>query len=286
MNDINNSVMAEQDFFKARRKAAFSSIFSLVSRKNTDMLSFEEVRALLKPTDEAYKGYQTIKIADIVGSEGRYRDFDRRFLPRTSSTKQRWQRIWEARDRDINLPPILVYELGGVYFIRDGNHRVSVAKQLGGEYIEAEVTRVSTRIEVGQVYDRDELKAKVIEYEQSRFMKALDLLDTFPQSELKFTATGRYDDLVLHVACHKQSIEDGTKNRVTYAEAAESWYKTIYLPTTKLIRDSGVLVILPNRTEADFYVWLIRNWEQVSSVIPAAGIRHRRTSRRFASNFS
>jgi hypothetical protein len=277
VSDSYDSVQAEQDFFRARQKALMSSIFARFRGQNTDLLSFEEVKGLLKPTDESYKGHLTIKIKDIVGSEGRYQDFDRRFLPRSSGTKSRWQRIFIAHERDINLPPILVYELAGVYFIRDGNHRVSVHRRRGGEYIEAEVTSISTKIDVGPVRNRDELREKVIAYEREQFISALNLMDTFPQTEFRFTTTGRYDDLVVHIACRKQLIEDRRTTRISYEEAARSWYMSVYLPVTKLIRDSGIIAILPDRTEADFYVWLIRNWDNAN--------RRSKLRRRFRSSF-
>jgi len=149
MDESEQLAQAEADFFKARRKAVLSSIFAGLRGQSTDMLSFEEARKLLRPTNEAYEGVKTVEIAKIVGSEGRYRDFDRNFLPRRKNTRRRWQNISVAHQLQIDLPAIKVYDLGGLYFIRDGNHRVSVARQRGVEFIDAEVTGISTKIDVG-----------------------------------------------------------------------------------------------------------------------------------------
>ena len=286
MDESEQLAQAEADFFKARRKAVLSSIFAGLRGQSTDMLSFEEARKLLRPTNEAYEGVKTVEIAKIVGSEGRYRDFDRNFLPRRKNTRRRWQNISVAHQLQIDLPAIKVYDLGGLYFIRDGNHRVSVARQRGVEFIDAEVTGISTKIDVGTVRDRDELQRAVIEYERGRFLQSLSLVDKLRDTDFLLTAVGGYDYLVLHIGSHKKLVESRTQTQISYEEATRWWYELIYLPITKLIRDSGVLAILPNRTEADFYVWLIRHWDEVSSMVAADLPRPRRLQRRFSASFA
>ena len=99
------------------------------------MLSFNDVKKILKPQNEVYAGMQIVPINKIVGSEGRYQDFDNHFLPRTNLLKSRWARVDEAHLNDIVLPPIQLYEIGGLYFVRDGNHRVSVAKMQRNNFV-------------------------------------------------------------------------------------------------------------------------------------------------------
>lgn len=282
MSDMVEKIEAEEEFHRARRKAILSSMFAAVRGRNLDLLSFDEVKQLLKPADEAFAGTKTIEIKNIVGSEGRYRDFDRNFLPRRMETRHRWQSISQAHRQGIGLPAIQVYEIDGMYFIRDGNHRVSVARQRGIEFIEAHVTKITPRISVGTVRNRDELKRAVIDYERQQFMQALELVDTLPTAAIRFTATGRYDDVVVHIACHRGMIEQRTGETASYADAAASWYKTIYLPVAKMIRDSGVMSVLPERTEGDFYVWLIRHWDDMSRMVSAGDTRDRRLRKRFS----
>ena len=286
MDDSYQKMDAENDFYLARRREILSSLFMRLRGESADLLSFEEVKKLLKPTDESYKGSRTIKIADIVGSEGRYQDFNRLFLPKNTGTRVRWQSISEAHVRGVELPAIRVYELGGIYFVRDGNHRVSVAKQRGVEFIEAEVTSLTPKIKVGAVRDRDELKQAVIEHERKEFINALNLIDGPPQSTIRFSATGRYDDLVVHISCHKYVIEQRTDSQISYQDAAQSWFDVMYLPMSKFIRDSGVLEHLPSRTEADCYVWLIRHWDDVDTMVLFNPPRRRWLRRRFVTGFA
>ena len=145
MSNPSENIVAEQEFFQAKRKAFYASVIAKLKGENADLLSYEEAREILKPFGESYQGQQTIEIDKIVGSEGRYQDFDRQFLPRKYHTKNRWQSISLAHSNDVGLPAIQVYDLGGKYFIKDGNHRVSVAKSRGMQWIDAEVTKVTTK---------------------------------------------------------------------------------------------------------------------------------------------
>ena len=121
-------VETETDFSKARNKAFINELQHLLNPEETKMISFNQVKQMLKPQNEIYVGMKTIPISKIVGSEGRYKDFDNQFLPKNSFIRERWEHVDEAVIKEIILPPIKVYELGGLYFVRDGNHRVSVAK--------------------------------------------------------------------------------------------------------------------------------------------------------------
>lgn len=134
---------AETDFTKARNKALFNTIQHLLNPEEAAMISFKTVKQILKPQTETYAGMQVIPIDKIVGSEGRYKDFDNKFFPKNTFMKERWEHVDEAVIKDIVLPPIKVYELGGIYFVRDGNHRVSVAKSKGIEFIDAEEVGLS-----------------------------------------------------------------------------------------------------------------------------------------------
>jgi hypothetical protein len=228
---------------------------------------------------------KTIPIAKIVGSEGRYKDFDRQFLPKQTNTRNRWQRISFAHRRSIDLPAIQVYDLGGFYFIRDGNHRVSVARHRGIEYIDAEVTSIATEIKPDMAKNMDELKRAVIEYERDRFLKSLSLVDSPHNKDFRITTVGGYDDLVVHIGSHKRIMEERSGSPISHEEATKSWHELIYLPITKLIRDSGVLAVLPERTETDFYIWLIRHWDDVAALMSTKGLRRHRLRRLFRGAF-
>src|SRR6056297_1501486 len=117
---------ARDDFNKARSKATISQLLNTLTPERQRLLSLEDVRNLLKPKTEVYKGMQIVPIDKIVGSEGRYNDFTSAFLPKRDFIRGRWESVDRAHLSDVILPAIKLYEIGGVYFVRDGNHRVSV----------------------------------------------------------------------------------------------------------------------------------------------------------------
>ena len=132
----------DDDFAWARSKARNATIISFFRGRNDDLLSFEEVRKALQPTGESYVGCRSIPVKRVVGSDGRSRDFNRSFMPRGDFMRERWVRVDRAYDECKILRPVKVLEIGGVYFVRDGNHLVSVARLHDVGYIDAEVTRL------------------------------------------------------------------------------------------------------------------------------------------------
>ena len=283
MADNQYIIDAELEYSKARRRSILASLFSFASGKSDELISLEEAKDLLKPTAESYQGIRTIEISKIVGSEGRYTDFNRRFLPRRSGTRVRWKSIHVAHQKEIGLPAIQVYELGGYYFIRDGNHRVSVAIQRGGSYMEAQVTSLSIKIPLEGIETIADLKRAVLDYEHARFLESLGKLELPPGEDIRFTATGRYDDLAVHIACHRKILEKRSGKTVGHETATLSWHRAVYRPIVQYIRDSKVLRYAPERTESDLYVWLVRNWDTVAVSRGPLVLPNRRLRRRFRS---
>ena len=160
---------AESDFARARNKALFNEIQHLLTPEEAAMISLKAVRKVIKTQSETYIGMKVIPINKIVGSEGRYRDFDNQFFPKRSIIKERWEHVDEAVIKDIVLPPIKVYELGGLYFVRDGNHRVSVAKSKGVEFIDAEVVSLQTEIKLSPARTLNGMMKQIIPYEKRNF---------------------------------------------------------------------------------------------------------------------
>src|ERR1051326_6793902 len=138
---------AIQDFQSARQRAGMEEVLARVSGKSNELLSYEEVAKKLKLRARSDAGVKSIPVDAIVGSVGRYTDFTRTFLPRSNKDQERWARVKAAfMDPNQTLPPIEVYKVGEVYFVQDGNHRVSIAKQEGFKTIEAHVIEVKTPI--------------------------------------------------------------------------------------------------------------------------------------------
>jgi hypothetical protein len=256
--------MARSDFGRLRTRETLTRILSLLKAQHDEMLSLGEVRSLLRPDSETYQGMQVIPIARIVGSEGRYKDFNRAFLPRHDKLIRRWMSVDIAHYKDISLPPIHVFEIGGSYFVRDGNHRVSVAKAQGAEFIDAEVISLSSRIPVRPGMTLAELKKAVIEYEKARFLEQTALDRLRPDCRIEFTEVGRYDELVGHIREHKWYINQKKSTEIPFEDASASWYDAVYFPVITIVRESRLLSRFPRATEADLYVFVGRHWGELS----------------------
>ena len=140
---------AQTDFGRARRRQVASRLARRLRGEPGDVhliLPFDEVIEALGRRSERRIGLRTIPLDSIVGTVDRTREFDRSFRPTTRRVKRRWQRIAEAIRRGQSMPPIDVYKIGDMYFVRDGHHRVSVARQLGLEVIDARVTEIETEV--------------------------------------------------------------------------------------------------------------------------------------------
>ncbi|HBD96142.1 MAG: hypothetical protein A2015_07415 [Spirochaetes bacterium GWF1_31_7] len=251
------------DFDKAFQKALFSRILSRIKGQNNTLLSFHEVMKYVKVKNEAYRGLQCVKINEIVGSEGRYNDFNKEFLPKRRNLRQRWERVDEAHYQEKILPPIKLYKLGGVYFVRDGNHRVSVSKEQRREFIDAEVIEIKTDIVIQPDMTREDLLQIVIEHENKAFLEITRLDELRDVSDLHFSFPGRFDDILSHIHGHQYYLGIDSGKQITFNEAMLSWYDNLFMPIINEIKSENLLTRFPGRTESDLYVWIIRHWDDL-----------------------
>jgi len=254
---------ATQDFNRARNRATLSRIQHFLNADKDKLLSLNDVREILKPRNEVYRGMQAVPISQIVGSEGRYRDFNKYFLPRREFLRNRWEQVDMAQIRDIPLPAIQLYEIGGVYFVRDGNHRVSVVRSQGGEAIDAEVTSLSTEIEIKPTMTVEELKAEVVNYEKKIFYEKTSFGELTGDTELDFTNPGRYDVIYNHILVHKYYLNQNSERELSFDEALVSWYKNVYSPIIKIIDEDMLCLNFPGRSPSDLYVWIVKHWDHL-----------------------
>jgi hypothetical protein len=135
---------AAKEFASARKKALLRRIGAFLGRhpSSNRLLSLDEATEALGPWRQAYLGSRTEPVESIVGSEGRYADFDDEFLPLRGSSEEKWRSVYSALRRGEELPPLSLLKVGDAYFVRDGNHRVSVARWLGVEALDAEVVEM------------------------------------------------------------------------------------------------------------------------------------------------
>ncbi|MCD6342959.1 MAG: transcriptional regulator [Spirochaetaceae bacterium] len=254
---------ADSDFSRAKQKAWIHSIKSVINPEAGQLLSFHDVKSLLKPDREKYLGMKTVPIENITGSEDRYQDFNRHFFPRKEHLRQRWMSIDRAYLSDINLPPIKLLKLGDMYFVRDGNHRVSVALTQGVYAIDAEVIELSSEITVKKNATRNDILKAVLAYERRSILEQTELDRIIPVEMIEFTAPGRWHEILNHIEGHKYFINMGSEKEIPFEDAARSWYNNLYTPIIELIREERLLTRFPRRTEADLYIWIIKHWHSL-----------------------
>jgi hypothetical protein len=150
----------DKEFLRARRRALFGRLAARVRghSERGALLAFDEIRRTMRVDNRVYLGRRVVEVSKIVGSVGRHREFGRDFMPAKASMAERWKRVDRAFHRGVELPPVRLYRLGDAYFVEDGNHRVSVARYQGVEWIEAEVTQLHSRFSVDPGH-RDTLAA-------------------------------------------------------------------------------------------------------------------------------
>lgn len=248
-------------FQSARFRAFWDDVISLVRGKPAELLSFEDIRARLRLREEDYKGLQDVPLDQIRGSVGRYREFTNRFLPKRNTMQDRWSRVYAQASGMTGLPPIELYKVGDVYFVRDGNHRVSVARQLGAKTIQAHVTELPTTIPLYAGMSEEEMEAAEA---YAAFLYVTRLSYTRPQHQpIVLSEPSRYNDLLGHVYLHMEVMKSSTGADVTIQEAAANWYDGVYRPAVTLIRKYEVLKLMPGRTEGDLYLWMIDHLREV-----------------------
>jgi hypothetical protein len=149
--DLNEQVDA--DFTRARRRARLRALVARIRREHASnrLLSFDDVRRELAANNRFYQGARVVKMEEIVGSVGRWSDFDRTFLPARASIEERWKRIDRAFQRGEDMPPVELYEIGDAYFVVDGHHRVSVARYHDVPTVEAIVAEFRPKLSAAPV---------------------------------------------------------------------------------------------------------------------------------------
>ncbi len=259
-----NHNTAIQDFKRARKQAVLQQLMARLTGKSVELLAYDEVHDALQVTGHIDRGLQEIPLESIVGSVGRYKDFTRDFLPRNDSNEERWTRIKTAVLDMKGYPPIEVYQIGDAYFVIDGNHRVSVARQIGNELISAYVTEVQTRISLTVEDKPDEVIAKARYLE---FLKDTGLDGLRPECNLLMTFTGQYRLLCSQINWHHDRLTEQQSESVSWETAVSSWYDAVYMPVIKLIREQGLMRNFHKRTETDIYVLMYKHRETLEEAL-------------------
>ena len=259
--DVNER--ADKDFSRARRRAFLKRVGAYLRRDpaSNTLLSFDEVRSALGAVEQSYLGMRVVPVSKIVGSVGRHRDFDRAFLPGKPSLGRRWKKIDQAMLRAEELPPVSLYKLGDAYFVRDGNHRVSVARQQGTEMIDAEVVELKSRVPVDSALTARGLLYKL---EHRRLLDRLPLDRVLPELEIELSDVADYRRLAEYIEAHGFRLSQLWRRYVPAEEVLRDWYEHSYAPMEAMIREERVLDAFPGRTGLDLYLWILRHRDNLA----------------------
>ncbi len=254
--------IALDDFRRARRLAATNEILRRIKGQPVNLLPFEEIRQHITPEGVQKRGLQHIPIDAIVGSVGRYADFTRDFLPRSRSLQERWAHVRSVFQNVEDMPPIEVYQIGEVYFVLDGNHRVSIARERGAESIRAYVTELVTSI---QIHAESDLDSLILEAEREGFLARTRLHEMQPPPDLQITSPGRYRIIEHQIEALQKQLSEDQHKEIVIQEAAQQWYQQVYRPVEEIISTHNLLRDFPERTATDLYVWISQHREDLQN---------------------
>ena len=262
---MNLNEQAEKDFSSARRKAFLRRVGAYLRRDpgSNQLLSFDEVKSVLGAVSQVYIGMREVPVSKVVGSVGRHRDFDRAFLPSKGggNVATRWKKIDQMMHRAEELPPVSLYKIGDAYFVQDGNHRISVARQQGVEIIDAEVTELRSRVPVDSALTARDLLHKL---EHRHLLERLPIDRVLPEVKVELSDVSDYRKLATYLEAHGFRLSQLWKRYVSPEEVLRDWYEYSYAPISEMIREERILDAFPGRTELDFYLWIIYHRERLA----------------------
>ena len=197
-------------------------------------------------SEEAFKqkdlGKKKVLLKRIVGSVGRYSDFNSQFRLKEDHESWRLKRIKEAMTKGKILPPVELYKIKDEYYILDGNHRVSAANEFGYTTIEAHIVEF--------LPSKDTLE-NIIYQEKANFIAKTDL-----DESINLTVVGQYAYLMEQILEHQYFLDEQAHESVPLKHAALDWYKTIYRPLIHIIEHNQMIKAFPKRTLADLYAYI------------------------------
>ncbi len=224
----------------------FSKFGPWRTRKN--LKSFRDHQELEEAFSAKDHGIKDVDLDKIVGSVGRYLDFDSEFRPYTGVPSERLVRIKKAIREGKPLPPVSLYKIKDEYYILDGNHRVAAAKEFGWTSIRAHIL---------EFLPSKKTLENILYFEKHDFIEKTGL-----SHDIELTEVGQYSYLLKQIKEHKESLGKVKKTEVSLKDAAKDWYETIYRPFIQILERSHLKEAYPTRTISDFYAYISFNqWE-------------------------
>jgi hypothetical protein len=250
------SADAQYDFSRARRQRALARLSASLRRADdvNQILPFEEVVRALGRTGERRLGQQLILLDSIVGTVDRSREFDRSFRPTSPRVRERWQRINLAQRRGEAMPPIDVYRIGDMHFVKDGHHRVSVARALGHRDINAYVTEVLTELGADRAIRLRDLPLKG---HQRLFYERVPLPPE-QREQIHLSDEWRYAALAEAVEAWGFRVSQARREWMSRRDVAEEWFRDEYLPVVEMLREAQLIPKGVTDTEAYMTVAALR----------------------------
>jgi hypothetical protein len=247
---------AESDFSRARRARALARLSARLRRADdvNHILPFEEVVQALGRTGERRLGERTIPLDSIVGTVDRSREFDRSFRPTSPRVRERWQRINLAQRKGQAMPPIDVYRIGDMHFVKDGHHRVSVAHALGHSDINAYVTEVLTEVGADRAIRMRDLPLKS---HQRLFYERVPLPPEL-RERIHLRDEWRYAALAEAVEAWGFRAIQARRQGMSRQEVAEAWFREEYEPVVRMLAEAGLIPKGVSDTEAYMKVAQLR----------------------------
>jgi hypothetical protein len=216
------------------------------------LLPLEEVRRRLKVVGQSYVGLREVPLERIVGSVDRSTDFDRDFKARRGLSRSRLGSL-RAAFPDGDMPPIEVYEAGGLYFVADGHHRVVLARERGADFLDAEVTRLHTNYELPPDVD----VGRLVHTEQQRvLMEQSGLAVARPDAVMEFARPRGYPELLEVIKAHGYDMARQRGSLPAQEDVAADWYERVYLPGVEAVKRAGLPEAHPYKTEASLFLWI------------------------------
>lgn len=245
---------AADDFQRARRGQVLARLRGWLRREPDDinvMLPFDEVVSALGYEGEQYLGLETIPLDSIVGSVDRQDEFDKDFRPTSNRPGPRWQRIDEAQRRGEPMPPIDVYRVGDLHFVKDGHHRVSVTAALGYDVIDANVTEIRTRLPA----DGISLRGDIITKSYERIFRARVPLPPELAEKIDVSDPWSYAELAENVEAWGFRLIQDEEQFIVRQEVALRWFKEEYEPVVKMLKEVD---LVGGGTQAEAYLRFAR----------------------------
>ena len=236
----------------------------MTDSKKDILVDFSVIEKSIQTYTLKDRGIEAIPIDKIIGSLGRYLDFSETLLPKKTDGSSRYEYIKSLMEKGINLEPIQVYQVLDNYFIIDGHHRVSVAKnEFKAKYIDAQVTEIKFNYKLSKdknyTFDSESTKKFLIKLEEDTFQHATFLNNKILIHPLKVTELKSFALLQQEILDFKKNYNNGELAKKSIIFSSYKWYAERFLHALNLMKKEDILSKFKNRTFTDLYVWIQRH---------------------------